>query len=228
MEELHAKLTRFGLSPKEADIYCLLVQEGEADATSLGRRSNSNRTVVYNVLSNLVKKGVVSFVRKGGKRYYQPQPPERFLVAVDEKRILAEGIIKDVCAITPVRDMGNSVEVLEGPEGLKAIQRDMLKPDEICVLNATGLIRDVLRYSRGLLKEFSKKRIRIIANPDYALPEIDAQVKRLPAKNYATTFIFDGHVVIQIIKDDIFIVKIRNQLLYEGYLQNFELLWGLI
>jgi len=49
----------------------------------------------------------------------------------------------------------------------------------------------------------------------------------LPEKkeNYATTFIFNDKIIIQMLHDKPFLIKIENKEIFEGYKQNFDLLW---
>jgi len=53
------------------------------------------------------------------------------------------------------------------------------------------------------------------------------RIKFLPDKkeNYATTFIFDDKIIIQMLHDKPFLIKIENKEIFEGYKQNFDLLW---
>jgi len=53
------------------------------------------------------------------------------------------------------------------------------------------------------------------------------QLKYLPkeAENYATTFIFEGKVIIVTLKDTPFIIKIENKEIYEGYKKDFDVFW---
>ncbi len=65
------KLKKIGLSGKEAIIYSALVKSGESTANELAKITSTNRTVTYNLLQQLVDKGLISYVNKNKKRFYQ-------------------------------------------------------------------------------------------------------------------------------------------------------------
>jgi len=229
------ELEMLGLSPKESEIYIALVKEGETAANKLAKLTNSNRTVTYNVLQNLLRKGLISFVVRNSKRFYQISNFENLLVNIQEKELVAKEIILKLKKLKPSKTQENLVEVYEGKEGLKMVNKEILNARNIMILNATGFIKEELEYGLSLLKEFLKKNVRIIANKIFQVPKEymnkKIKIKYLPQSeiNYATTFIFNGIVIIQILKrEHMLIVKIKNKALYEGYKMNFNLLWRLL
>jgi len=229
------KLEILGLSPKESEIYLALVKEGESTANKLAKLTSSNRTVTYNVLQSLIRKGLLSFIVKNSKRVYQISSVDNLLVNIKEKELLAKEVISKLNKIKPIKNKENLVEIYEGKEGLKVIHKEMLNSYHIIILNATGLIETELENSLPLLKEFLKKKVRIIANKNFRLPRKyerkKIEIKYLPHSetNYATTFIFKDTVIMQILKKEhMLIVKIKNKSLYEGYKMNFNLLWGFL
>lgn len=223
------ELQDLGLSNKESEIYYELAKEKESTANRLAKLTNTNRTVTYNILQNLVKKGLISFSIKNKKRTYNISSYDNLLTKIKEKEFLAKEVIKNLKRTKPITNEKNEAEIFEGIEGLKTIHKDMLKAKEIRILNATGLIEEKLRYSKGWLKELAKNKIKIIANKGFKFPEKYKKVKvkylKLNKLNYATTFIFNDTIIIQIIKKEPLIVKIKSKDLAEGYKMNFDFLW---
>ena len=111
-----------GLSPKESEIYIALVKEGETAANKLAKLTDSNRTVTYNVLQNLLRKGLISFVIRNSKRFYQISNFENLLVNIQEKELLAKETISKLKNLKPSKTQENIVEIYEGKEGLKMIK----------------------------------------------------------------------------------------------------------
>ena len=72
-------LQEVGLNDKEAIIYFELLKEKIANASKLAKLTKINRTTVYLELENLTRKGLVSYVIKNSKRYYQAALPEKLL-----------------------------------------------------------------------------------------------------------------------------------------------------
>jgi len=223
------ELQDLGLSNKESEIYYELAKENKSTANRLAKLTNTNRTVTYNILQNLVKKGLISFSVKDKKRTYNISSYDNLLTKIKEKEFLAKEVIKNLKRTKPITNEKNEAEIFEGIEGLKTIHKDMLKVKEIRIVNATGLIEEKLNYSKGWLKELAKNKIKIIANKGFKFPGKYKKVKVKYLKsnklNYATTFIFNDTIIIQIIKKEPLIVKIKSKDLAEGYKMNFDFLW---
>jgi sugar-specific transcriptional regulator TrmB len=225
------KLAMLGLSNKEAETYLALAKEGETGANKIAKLTQSNRTVTYNILQNLLKKGLISYTVRNSKRLYKISSFTHLLTGIQEKQLLARDVISRLHKIKPKKKQEKGVEIFEGVEGLKTIHKEMLGSKTIRILNATGLIKNLLKYSLPLLKALGKNDVRIIANKTFQDSEIKefkkVKVRYFPKNkmNYATTFIYKNNVVIQEIRKEPFIVKIRNKEVFEGYKQNFDLMW---
>jgi len=225
------KLKQLGLSKKEAEIYMALAKQGEASANELARKTSSNRTVVYNVLQQLIEKGFVSYVKKKGKRVYLISNPKSLLASVREREKLVGEVAEEIGKLSKRRESYRNVEVYEGIEGMKSVFQEVRKARDLRVLNATGLIFEHLKWSaEHIVKEMtSKKSLNVIANYSMKktpLGKFKMKVKYLPKKteNYATTFIFENKVVIQSLKDKPFLIKIENKEIYEVFRKDFDLL----
>ena len=225
------QLTALGLTGAEARIYVALIQRGKCTANELARITNMNRTVTYNILTALVRKGYVAYIHVKSARWYQVTSIDHLLAPIKEKEIIAHDLINTLSTLRSAAKVYHRAEIYEGITGIKAIHREMLNAGTLEILNATGMIQDVLVHAGGLVRGVAKNRIRMIANKrlprDFAAGCPKVETRYLPSThdNYATTFLFKNTVVIQILKGEPLIVKIQSKELYEGYKLNFELLW---
>ncbi len=228
------KLQKLGLSERESHIYLALVKLGESTANQLAKQTSSNRTVTYNVLQQLVEKGLVSYVRKEGRRFYLISNPEALKASLKEREEIADDLISEIDKIKPVPASFKNVETYEGLEGMNVIFNEIRRAKKLKVLNATGLIFRHLRWIAGhIVKDMEKYgKPRVIANPSMKKTPLakfkGIVVKYLPkqAENYATTFIFDSKIIIQVLKDKPFLIKIENKEIFEGYKKDFDVLWS--
>ena len=229
------KLQKIGLSEKESTIYLVLARLGEATANQLAKETSTNRTVTYNILQQLVEKGLITYIHRDKRRIFRTSRPESLIVSIKEKEIIACELINDIKKIPQIPLIFKSVEVYEGLEGMKVIHNEIRKAKELLVLNATGLIFDYLKYSAGhIVKEIESfsncKVIGVLLMKKTLLPKYKGlKIKYLPksAENYATTFIFEGKVIIQVLREKPFLIRIENKDIWEGYKKDFELLWGI-
>jgi sugar-specific transcriptional regulator TrmB len=230
------KLQQIGLSEKESQIYLELLKVGESVANRLAKQTSSNRTVTYNVLQQLVEKGLVVYVIKGNKRVYQAAKPESLLSEIREKESIANDLIKEIGKIKTATPSSRSVEIFEGIEGMRWVFDEIRKVKNLRVLNATGLIFDYLKYSAGhIVKDIEIGRgCQVIATKSVRKTPLGKSKKikfrYLPKKadNYATTFIYGNTVVIQVLKDKPFLIKIENKEIADGYRKDFNVLWELL
>ena len=63
-------LRKFGLSDREIRVYIVLLELGEALASKIAQKTDTPRTLVYDILEKLLDKGVVSYVIKSNKKYF--------------------------------------------------------------------------------------------------------------------------------------------------------------
>ncbi len=229
------ELQELGLSQKEAQIYVTLAKLGEATGNEVAKETSSHRTVAYNILQQLIDKGLVNYVNKDKKRFFSISDPESLLVEVKEKEELANNLIKSIQKIKTVKRKFSNVEVYEGVTGMKIIFNELKKAKELRVLNATGKAFEYLIYSaEHVVKEMIRSsKPRVIATQSMKNTELNKykklgmKVKYLPkeAENDATTFIFDDRVVIQMLKGKPLLIVIENKEIYEGYKKDFDVFW---
>jgi sugar-specific transcriptional regulator TrmB len=233
---IHKILKEFGLNEKESEIYVILLKEKSATASKLAKITKINRTTTYLELENLTELGLVSYVIKNSKRYYQPAKPERFIEILNLKKEKFKSILPQLKNLhkttTPFK-----IEVFEGKEGIKTFYQDILNnAKEILVFGATGKAIEVLKYSYPhFLKKFIQSNLkrREIANFQAkkiieSYSKTNLKLKYLPEKYSAevTTVIYDNKIAIQSLqKDNIYVTVITDKLLYQSYKNYFEFMW---
>ncbi len=233
------ELRDFGLNEREAKAYVALLRERSCTASKLAKAAKVNRTTAYLELENLMKKGLVSYVIKDSKRYYQAAPPEKILALLEDKKKRFEEILprlkQQFTQTEPFK-----IEVFEGKEGIKTFYQDIYNnAKEFLVFGATGKAVEVLRYSYPhFLNKFIEKNIkeRALANTQAKEimdmhPKTHLQVKYLPEKYKAdvTTIIYGGKVAIQSLQEEnIYVVVIADRHLYKSYKNYFEFMWSCI
>jgi len=227
------KLQKIGLSKKESEIYLALAKKEEASANEITKETSTIRTVCYNILQQLVEKGIVAYKKKNNIRLYSIANPESLLATIKEKEDLAKDLIKSLKKIERKKTGNQSVEVYEGINGMRIIHEEIRNTKELRALNATGLIFEKLKFSAGhIVKDMNKGKVKIIGVPSMRKTPLakfkNQKIKYLPkeAENYATTFIFDGKVIIQTLKNKPFLIKIEEESIFEGYKKDFDVLWS--
>ena len=227
------KLQKIGLSKKESQIYLELAKLQKATANELAKKTSTQRTVVYNLLQQLIEKGFINYIKKDNKRSYSISDPNSLLHSLREKEELTKEIIRDLGKIKISSKDKNNVEVYEGINGLKILFEEIRRAKDLLVLNATGKIFEKLPFSAIHIVKDTKKhgKAKIIATQSLKktkMAKSKLNIKYLPkkAENLATTFIFENKVIIQTLKEKPFLIRIESKDIFEGYKKDFEVLWS--
>lgn len=118
-------LEKIGLSEKEASIYLHLLKVDNNSVADIAKHTKINRTTVYPVLEQLMKKEFVEEIKEGGKIFYKARTPERIESYLQEQKIKIEEQTHEARDIIPqlkgvMRQEGER-PVIEYHEGRDAI-----------------------------------------------------------------------------------------------------------
>lgn len=236
-------LRKFGLTDRELKIYLALLELGEALASKIAEKTNIPRTLVYDILENLLDKGIVSYVIKAGKKYFSALDPNSLIEVLRNQEEEKENLLKQ--ALPELLSLKNKkleektkVEVYEGKEGVKTIFNDVLKVGkEFLCFGSTGISPDIIPYE---LTHFHKQRIkrkinwRVIYNDDglgrKRGQEVSkwqfSQVRYMEKTSPTTTYCYGNKVAIVLwIKERLLAVMIEDSIIAKSFKEFFEVLW---
>lgn len=240
INKMEEELRDIGLSDNEVKIYLALLKEKSGNASFLAKKANLNRTTAYLELDNLMKKGLVSYVIKDSKRYYQAVNPKRLINILDEKREKIKLILPKLMSFEQSNDKFN-IKIYEGREGIKTFYQDILNTGvkEFIAFGVTGNAVEIMEFSYPhFLKKFVKAGIkeRAIANHNSRSimdrhPRKFVKVKYLSEKykSDVTTVIYGNKIAVQsLVKDKIYVIVIEDKDLAKSYKSYFEFMWDSI
>ena len=148
MAELNKKLEKAGLSSKETDVYLFLLKEGPISGGNLAKLMNIDRTHTYNILRNLINKGLASHIINDKKTLFSTTSPKDLLNQIREKEQIIKSIIPELESLEKTKTKTSKVSIFEGKSGLRSIVRIILesKAKEMLVIGATGKSYEFLEY----------------------------------------------------------------------------------
>ena len=232
MSNLEENLKKAGLTGNEARIYLELLQRGSINGSQLANKAGLDRTLTYQVLNNLIKKGLVNYIIKEHKKHFEASSPNNLLNPIKEKKAFIEDLIPELKNLEKAKDTINEVSVYEGKEGLRATYMLWLEEkDTFCAFGSTGRLYDVLYESPRIAKEIEKKGLkgRVVINPKYKGHKMmqykNLHFKFLDVDSEATTTVFGEVVCIHLIKEKPIVIIIKNKYIAESYRNYFEFLW---
>ncbi|MEA3248858.1 MAG: helix-turn-helix domain-containing protein [Patescibacteria group bacterium] len=131
------ELEEIGLSEKEARVYLASLELGSSTAQSIAAKATVPRPTTYIMIESLIQRGLMSSFQKGKKRYFISEDP-RLLKDIFQNRLnilVKKGeninqLIPKILSVSKLSEMPR-VRMLEGEEGLKFIQQDLLTAQDI-------------------------------------------------------------------------------------------------
>lgn len=153
LEQIERELQDVGLSEKEAKVYLASLELGEATAQQIAAKAIVNRPTTYIMIESLAKRGLMSSVIRGKKRFYCAEPPEKIVNYLERKATEVQRAITGAqSTITRIKNNYSTsrpyVRVFEGKEGLKSLISDikLSKPKKIVEITDADAMENILTY----------------------------------------------------------------------------------
>ena len=224
------ELKQAGLTENETKVYLALIESGPNLAGQISRKTGLHRRSVYDVTEMLIKKGLIGYILKNNRRYFEASNPNRILEILQEKQNLLEPVVSDLLKTYSSEKEKQETNFYKGKEGLKAIFEDQLNYKEILILGASPKAYEVLQfYFKWYDKKRKKKKIkaRIIAY-DKKISKIPlAEIRYLPQKyeSPVAVNIYGNKTAIILWAKEPIVIAIREKEIADAYKKYFELMW---
>ncbi len=124
--DVYSALEEFGLNNREAKVYVKLLELGSTTASQLAKYVNILRPTMYEVLNEMIKKGVVSYSFSGRKKIFQALNPKVLTQILEDKKRMLQDFVPELVNISKANTSEQKVTTFFGEKGLKAIYDDML------------------------------------------------------------------------------------------------------
>jgi len=213
-------------------VYKTLLNLGPSLAGQISRKSGLHRRTVYDTTEMLIKKGLIGYIVKNNKRFFEAASPTLFLDMLKEKETNIRSILPEMLLAYEQTKEKQETNFYTGKAGLKTVFEDQIETKkEILVLGASPLAYDILKY---YFKWFDKSRVKhkiktkIIFNKrqDFKIPL--SEIRYLPEKYsspLAINIYGDKVAIILWSKENPLAIVIKNKEISQGYKKYFELMW---
>jgi len=124
--EINQALEQFGLDGHKANVYLAALELGSATVIDIALKAQIKRTTCYDILLDLIEKGLISETSVGKKRLFVGEDPEKIRKKLEEKEKLFSEILPQLKSIHNVRTGKPKIRFYEGKEGLKQVYGDTL------------------------------------------------------------------------------------------------------
>jgi len=176
--ELERKLVEIGLSDKEARVYLVLLSLGTARAAAIARNAGILRETAYAVLNQLIAKGLVSTVVKGGITYYEATDPSVIAERLLERYQKFRESLPELNKLKRTISEKPQVQLYEGKEGLKSILDDIIaSKKELRTLGSAKVFDELRFYFPKFIQRRIEAKIRVRVLQE-RVPIIEEMMKR--------------------------------------------------
>ena len=239
------QLQKLGLKPKEAQLYFVAMEIGvPSPVSTLATKARINRTTAYDILEQLVLKGIMIAQTKRSGRYYQALPPAKITAYLKEQSEKFSRLAEEADKILPelnthFRASGRpKVYFYEGDEGLIRVYEETLtSSEEILAYASDQANQDAIpwyfpqHYKRRAAKKIPIRALFPDTPKDRERHSLDSQELRrsllLPKNKLDFTpevNIFDNKIMIADWKEKLGII-IESTEIVKVFKQSFELAW---
>ncbi len=151
------ELRELGLDDNEIKVYLSCLAEGGLDVKGIAQKSGLIRTTVYGVLQSLMKKGLVSIVKKEGVKFFRAASPKELLSIIEQKKAKISSIIPELEKIRSAVPSFYNIEFFEGRNGVKTITNDIISiPNQI--VKVVGAGKKWLEFSESFATIYYRKK----------------------------------------------------------------------
>lgn len=123
---LEEALGRIGIAGKRARFYLAALELGEAPVHAIAQKAGITRTTAYDVLSRLLREGLVSRVEKGARTHVAAEDPGRLLGVLDDRRRTVEDMLPELRSLLRRSSSRPRIRMYEGREGITTVLYDTL------------------------------------------------------------------------------------------------------
>jgi len=236
-----------GLNRKEAQTYVALLELSSTTTGAIVKKTKIPSSKIYQILENLITKGLVSYKISANKKYFEAADPPQLLNLLKEReeelkeykkelRTLVKKLLKRQILSKKI----TQAKIYEGFKGIKTLEEKILslakKGDMIYLIGAPGTEKlSPTTYFKNIHKRRIKKGIlyKIIKNYDAreAVKFVDnlplTSVKYMPKGfNTPTLFKIFKNIVVIIMYSPITIAfAMENEYIARSFKAYFNMMW---
>lgn len=240
-------LESFGLSKNEAEIYLMLLKNGQSPVSAISTKARVHRRNVYDVLDRLILKGLVFEILNVKENIYKAVNPNKLKEILALKQKSLEKILPNLENLYKNNSKNEEVYIYKGVEGLKIYMQNVLEAkQDVYTIGGAGIwaSEEIKIYFENFKKAADKLKIKFHTIYDHEvqrenrkiLTSIKNTYKVLPAiySTDAAIDIFGDHVVVLTktkngeIDEDYLFTVIVNQQIADAFRVWFKLIWSSI
>jgi len=230
--DVQKSLERMGLSGNEARVYLALLKIGSSTAGRISKDAQINRTTTYDAIKRLLEKGLVSYVVKTNRKWFEAENPKMLIDFIKEKEKDVQDIVPDLQKIFEQPKEKHNVTLYYGYKGIRSVFQDIIREREPnYVMDSEGQFTDRMPFfAKYFIKQVEKNKIKIkhlVRQGVDIHPSKTTEVKYVTKKiqSDAVVNIYGDKVAIVIWTEPPEAVIIKNKTVADSFRDYFEIIW---
>ena len=223
-------LQNFGLTKAEVGLYLKLITLGEATASDLAKKTNTNRTFTYDRLKKLLGVGLISYVIKDHKKYFKAAEPDQLLAILKEKEEQVIKILPELERLKSPTSEDANVNIFSSNKGIRTALNQILKDKKQVYIHGSmfHFKENMGSYYRIWNSRRVKEKIslKVLSNEELELDLAETETLPEEEKSSLTTFSFGNKVIIALWADVPLAISIENEEIAKDHIAFFNAIWN--
>ena len=232
------QLEKIGLTKNESSIYYSLLELGSTNADPIIKKTGLHRNIVYDNLDKLIKKGLVGFVIKNNRKYFEATQSKKILDFVKEKKKdilekekIAENLFPQIERLRKLNKDPKEALIIQGKKGVINLIMQLVEEGNVDMFATGWGMRTFfpIEYEKfnNLIKKL-KKNVRAIITEKMKEEDQGLAICKFLPDNFVlpvNTSITKDKVVIFMFDKDPIAILIRSKDVANSYRSYFNALW---
>ncbi|MFT4303797.1 MAG: TrmB family transcriptional regulator [Candidatus Woesearchaeota archaeon] len=233
-------LEELNFSKNEAKVYLCLLENGPSSVTDISTKTKVNRTNIYDCISRLIERGIVSYFKKAETKIFEAADPELLHNILKEKELKLNTIMPELKLKSMMAEKSSEAHIFEGIVAVRNMLNHFLDLNEPRYSYGAPILASKM-LGDFFLENYHRRRIQkklsfqMIYNSDAKkridyLNSLELTEARFLKKEYdspVTTSICGNEVVIFLYGEKPLVIQIKNSQISKAYKKYFDLLWTL-
>lgn len=165
---INSLLKQLNFSEKESLVYLALLEVGSGKANDLAKKTDLNRTTVYDILETLMQRGLISKYKKGASTFFNALDPKHLLnylerdkeekiKEIEKQKSKVSELLPQLISLQSLYGKTRpKVQFFEGEKGIREAYEDTLKSKEIILAYAN--VETMHKGLPNFFPEYYKRR----------------------------------------------------------------------
>ncbi len=230
-------LTEIGMTSNEAKMYLTILYSQPCTIGEISKKSNINRTSTYDCIDRLLETGLINYVVKDEKKWFECTNPDRILEMIREREEKIDEILPLLQNIYNNQNKYNTdgkITLHKGYGGVMTVFQQILREAKsVDVMDSEGqLVERVPAYARYFIKQLDKRNIKVrylVRNRGNLTPSKKTEIRFIKKSTVsdAVINIYDNKIVFFVWVEPPEAVVIENRAAAQSLRYYFEMIWNM-